>query len=318
MLCSLTLYKALKKKYPDARITLVAAKTNYPIPFFEINQYIDQVLTFDKSNLKTMAAFLRKLRSRKYQLGIVPSTIAVSRTSHIINFTAGIKLRVGVNTINGEGNKSRGLLNIKKDFDWNNKHQLIRNLEVVKQIDCDLTEDEINSIQIELSDENFSFAEEFFSEHFPDKQKKVFAFHPGAGKTQNIWPTEKFFSLIKNLFYEHKNYVLITSGWTDESIVERLAAKLKSQGIAFAVLHNASIKNLGAVIKKTHLFITNDTGTMHVAGFCGAKMIALFGPTYPEEWAPRGKDQLFVKSPSIEINDIGVDDVLLKAKSILN
>ncbi len=54
MLCSLTLYKALKIKYPGAQITLVAAKTNYQIPFFDINPYIDHVITFDKSSLKTI------------------------------------------------------------------------------------------------------------------------------------------------------------------------------------------------------------------------------------------------------------------------
>ena len=57
MLCSLTLYKALKKKYPDSRITLVAAKTNYEIPFFEINPYLDRVIVFDKSSPKNNFEF---------------------------------------------------------------------------------------------------------------------------------------------------------------------------------------------------------------------------------------------------------------------
>ena len=89
MLCSLTLYKALKKKYPDARITLVAAKTNYEIPFFDINPYLDRVIIFNKSSIKTIIGFIRELRSRKYQLCFVPSTIVLSRTSHILNWISG-------------------------------------------------------------------------------------------------------------------------------------------------------------------------------------------------------------------------------------
>ena len=40
MLCSLPLFKALKKKYPESSITLVASPTNYPIPFKKINPFI--------------------------------------------------------------------------------------------------------------------------------------------------------------------------------------------------------------------------------------------------------------------------------------
>jgi len=116
MLCSLTLYAALKKKYPDSSITLVAAKTNYEIPFIEINPYLDRVIIFDKQNSGTLLKFLHKLRESKYQIGFVPSTIKVSRTSHIINFLSGAKVRVGVKSIDGAINPSHKLLNVKSNF----------------------------------------------------------------------------------------------------------------------------------------------------------------------------------------------------------
>ena len=148
MLCSLTLYSALKKKYPDSKITLVAAKTSYEIPFLKINPYLDQVITFDKQNFGTLLKFFRKLRERKYQIGIVPSTIKVSRTSHIINFLSGAKIRVGVKSIDGIENKSHKVLNVKSDFVWRDSHQLERNLDVVRQVGSDLTEEEKKSIKI--------------------------------------------------------------------------------------------------------------------------------------------------------------------------
>ena len=112
MLCSLTLYKALKKKYSKSQITLVAAKTNYQIPFFDVNPYLDRVLVFDKSSPKTILKFIKELRSRKYQIGIVPSTIVLSRTSHIINWISGATVRVGVKSIDGKENKSHKYLNV--------------------------------------------------------------------------------------------------------------------------------------------------------------------------------------------------------------
>jgi len=148
MLCSLTLYAGLKKKFPDARITLVAAKTNYEIPFFDINSFIDRVIVFDKSSLASIISFMKSLRSRKYDIGIVPSTIVLSRTSHILNFLSGAKLRVGVKSIDGVPNSFSKLLNVKSDFLWRGVHQLMRNLQVINQIDCNLPEEEIKNIKI--------------------------------------------------------------------------------------------------------------------------------------------------------------------------
>lgn len=317
MLCSLTLYKALKKKYPDARITLVAAKTNYEIPFFDINPYLDRVIIFNKSSIKTIIGFIRELRSRKYQLCFVPSTIVLSRTSHILNWISGSKVRVGVKSIDGKENRSHKYLNLKSDFKWKKKHQSVRNLEIAKQIDCDLSEEEINSIKMNFKEEDISFAKDYIFTNFPDQKKKIIAFHPGAGKELNIWNYSNYIDLIKKLYGDFNNYVLITSGWTDNNIVELIWTELRSANIEFKVLHNMPVKRLGAILSMVDLYITNDTGTMHIAGYSNAKMISLFGPTNPAEWAPNGIHQKYVKSKTNDINGIAINDVYSLAKTFL-
>jgi len=318
MLCSLSLYKAIKKKYAESHITLVASKTNYQIPFFDINPFVNRVLIYDKSSYKTIINFYRLLSDRKYDYGFVPSTIKVSRTSHIINFLSGAKIRVGVNSIDGIKNKSSFLLNLKDDFNWKDKHQLIRNLEIARLAGFDFSDDELKNIKIEFSDEDILFAKNFIRENFPDQTKKIIAFHPGAGKIDNTYPAEKFLELIKKLYEEYNNYVIITSGWTDEKIVNKISSQLDEQSIKYKVLHNLPVKKLGAVLSMIDLYITNDTGTMHIAGFGGAKIISLFGPTNPQEWAPLNESSYFLKAPSNKICDIKVEEVLTLAKKILN
>lgn len=318
MLCSLSLYKAIKKKYPESHITLVASKTNYQIPFFDINPFVNRVLIYDKSSYKTILNFYKQLRNRKYDFGFVPSTIKVSRTSHIINFLSGAKIRVGVNSIDGIKNKSSFLLNLKDDFNWKDKHQLIRNLEIARLAGFDLSNDELKNIKIEFSDEEILFAKNFIRENFPDQTKKIIAFHPGAGKVDNTYPVEKFLQLIKKIYKAYNNYVLLTSGWTDEKIVNKISSQLDEQSIKYKVLHNLPVKKLGAVLSMIDLYITNDTGTMHIAGFSGAKMISLFGPANPQEWAPMNENSYFLKAPSNKICDVKVEEVLILAKKILN
>lgn len=318
MLCSLSLYKAIKKKYPESHITLVASKTNYQIPFFDINPFINRVLIYDKSSYKTILNFYKQLRDRNYEFGFVPSTIKVSRTSHIINFLSGAKIRVGINSIDGIKNKSSFLLNLKDDFNWKDKHQLIRNLEIARLAGFDLSDDELKNIKIEFSDEDILFAKNFIRENFPDQTKKTIAFHPGAGKIDNAYPPENFLVLIKKIYEAYNNYVLITSGWTDEKIVNKISSQLDEQSIKYKVLHNLPVKKLGAILSMIDLYITNDTGTMHIAGFSGAKMISLFGPTNPKEWAPRTNNSFFIKSQTGEIKDISVDEIFNLSQKIIN
>lgn len=318
MLCSLSLYKAIKKKHPESHITLVASKTNYQIPFLDINPYVNRVLIYDKSSYKTIINFYRRLCDRKYDFGFVPSTITVSRTSHIINFLSGAKIRIGVNSIDGIKNKSSFLLNLKDDFNWEGKHQLIRNLEIAQLASIDLTEEELKEIKLTFSDEDISFAKNFIDKNYPDRAKKIIAFHTGAGKTANIYPTENFIQLIRKLYRKFNNHILLTSGWTDETILQKVTSALEQDAICYKVVHNLPVKKLGAVLSMIDLYITNDTGTMHIAGFSNTKMISLFGPTDPKEWAPLNNNSFYIKSKTNKIEDIAVDDIFTLAQKILN
>lgn len=316
VLCSLSLFYLLKKKYPSAFITFVAVPTSYPVPFFEINPFLDEVLIFDKSSPRSVFSFLKKLRGRKYNIGIVASTKAISRTMHILNFISGAKLRVGVKSVDGIKNKSHWLLNEKYDFSWKDKHQLERNADIAKQIGCDFSEEEIFSVKFSFSDEDVLLAQKYLKTHF-NGGKKIIAFHPGAGKSINTWRAEKFIELIVKLYLQHNNHILITKGFVDNLVVDKISNELKRKKIKHEILYNYPTKKLGAILSQVDLFITNDTGTMHIAGFSGSKMISLFGPTNPLEWAPRGNNQIYIQSSSKNINDISVEEVLWNANKML-
>ncbi len=319
MLCSVPLFAAIRKKFPQAHITLVASPINYEILFSDINPYIDKVITYRKASLKKLAEFYKELKYHDYQIGIVPSTVSISRTSHLINFFSGAKVRVGVRSIDGKSNSMKYLLNAKSDFKWDELklHQIERNLDVVRQIGCNLTVEEKNEVRIHLSDDEVRFAENFINENFPDKNKLILTFHPGAGKIVNRWKIENFISLIKMLYEKYNCYILITSGAIDKEIAHSVKKNLKALNINCNLLENTEIRRVGAVIKKTDLYITNDTGTLHVAGGVGANIISLFGPTHGYEWAPKGENNFYIQSSTANINDITVNDVFNNAFSFI-
>jgi len=311
MLCSVPLFAAIRKKFPQAHITLVASPINYEILFSDINPFIDKVITYRKAPFKNLMDFYKELKNHDYQIGIVPSTVSISRTSHFINYFSGAKVRVGVKSIDSKYNSLEYLLNVKSDFKWDSKklHQVERNLDVGRQINCDLTLEEKSEMMIHLSNDEITFAKIFLHENFTDKNKLIVSFHPGAGKTDNRWSKQNFTALIKMLYEKYDCYILMTSGAIDKEITDSIKIDLTAHDIDTIILENTPIRKVGAVIKLTDLYITNDTGTMHVAGGVDATVISLFGPTHGYEWAPKGTNKICIQSPTNNINDISVEQV---------
>lgn len=320
MLCSVPLFAAIRKKFPKAHITLVASPINYEILFSDINPYIDKVITYRKAPFKNLMDFYRELKNHDYQIGIVPSTVSISRTSHFINFFSGAKIRVGVKSIDNKINSVEYLLNVKSDFGWDSRklHQTERNLDVGRQIGCDLTEQEKKNVMIHLSKEELDFAGRFIENNFPDKSKLIISLHPGAGKVPNRWKKENFIELIKKLYEKYNCYFLITSGMIDKEITDEVRDRLLEAGINCTLIENTPIRKVGAVIKLTDLYITNDTGTLHVAGGVDANIVSLFGPTHGYEWAPAGENKICIQSHTDNINDIPVEEVFIKSCGLID
>ena len=307
MLCSLTMYAALKKKFPQAKITLVLSPVNYEINFKELNPYADDVLFYTKGSLSNILKFYKKLRKKKYDIGIVPSTVRLSNTSHIVNYFSGAKFRLGVKSINGKPNKISFLLNIKSDFDWKSTHQSERNLEIVRQIGCDLTQDEIKSIQFEISEEDKAFADDFTKKNFPERNRMIIAFHAGAGENYRLWKTENFIELIKNLFDKYNCYVLITAGAIDSEISEKIINAEELSGIHPIIAKNLPLRKLAAVLQKVKLYITNNTGTLHLAHYSSVSTLALFTSSQVNDWAYKSETESYISAENI--NEITVEQV---------
>lgn len=310
MLCTFPMFASVRAKYPNAHITLIASPDNIDIVDSASEPYFNEVILYDKKNI---IGFYRKFSARKYDLAIVPSTVAFSRTSHIIALISGAKVRVGVSSADGRRNKSAFMLNIKNDFYWdkNKVHQTRRFLDISSQIACK-TNDEILNSGIHHSEKEFQKAEDFLQSAFPDSSIPIIGFHPGAGKLPNRWDIHKFAELIKFTKNTFECNILITSGEMDIEVIGRLKELLDIDGINYKIAENFSIREISAILSEIKLYITNDTGTMHTAVYSDTPVIALFGPTNGWEWGPYRDDQIYIQSPTENINDITVDEVAEK------
>ena len=319
MLCALPMFAAIRKGFPKAHITLIASPVSYKVLNNKVNPYLNEVINYNKQSVFTLLDFFNQLHSRKYDIGIVPSTVSISRTSHYLNFISGAKIRVGVESIENKINKSANFSTIKEKFFWEEKkvHQSERNLDMARMIGCDLTASEKKKVRLVLDKDETEFAEKYFTDKFPDKNKPVIAFHPGAGKADNRWSAENFIKLMMRFYKEHNAYLLLTSGPMDKEITNFIKSELNKHSVQCEVSPKSSIRNDAAIIKKTTLYISNDTGPMHVASYVNANVIGLFGPTKGYEWGPVNEKGIYIQSKSDNINDITVNEVYSTAISKL-
>jgi len=68
------------------------------------------------------------------------------------------------------------------------------------------------------------------------------------------------------------------------------------------------LSELAALLAGASLYIGNDTGITHLAAAAGANTLALFGPTDPAVWSPRGERVRILHSENLD--DLSVERVL--------
>jgi len=119
--------------------------------------------------------------------------------------------------------------------------------------------------------------------------------------------------LVKKIESIYTANFYLTGGWAEK---EELNYLVKNVEIKFGRFINKPIPHIAALISMSDLFISNDTGIMHVAGTTDTPQISIFGPTNPFNWAPIGSNKYFIRKSEL-IDDISVEDVFYLCEKIL-
>ena len=120
--------------------------------------------------------------------------------------------------------------------------------------------------------------------------------------------------LIKKIESNYPANFYLTGGWAEKDELNYLTEHID---IKFGQFINRPIPHIAALISMSDLFISNDTGIMHVAGTTNTPQITIFGPTNPFNWAPIGLNKYFIRKSEL-IDDVSVDEVYHLCELILS
>lgn len=135
--------------------------------------------------------------------------------------------------------------------------------------------------------------------NFKECLENVVLCHPCAGGTRaeaKSWPIEYWTELCRRLLSLGLK-VVFTGTKADELVVEKILDAVKrDEQEAFSLCGKMSLEEMMGALAKCRLFVTVDTGVMHLADALGVPMVALFGPTSLMRWGPRSNNALVVQS----------------------
>jgi lipopolysaccharide heptosyltransferase II len=151
---------------------------------------------------------------------------------------------------------------------------------------------EITSLGITITNRQMDF---FVPETARKSLRKQFSpsklylcLNPGASHAVNRWPEEKFAALLQQLHTQFPQYEYVLVGGEEDTERATNISNIAAQaGIDVTNLAGKlNIKEFGALLEKSILLVTADTGPLHIASALKTPLVTLFGAANPDRTGP--------------------------------
>ena len=282
VLISTPVIKNLRDTYPDSYIAFLVAP--YAREIVEHNPYLNDVIVYDKKGnergLTGNLKFIRYLRQKRFDIAVI---LHPTKRTHIVTFLAGIPERVGYD-------KKWGFLLTKRIPHIKQhglKHEIDYSLDVLRYIGV---EPKDRTLYLPIDKASERKIDSIFNEVGIGPNSLCVAINPGASCASKRWPAAKFAGVADELVKKYGVRIIIIASAGDKIFADEAARLMSSACINLA--GRTSISDLGSVLKRVRLFISNDSGPVHIACAVGTPVVSIFGRSdrglSPERWGPSG------------------------------
>lgn len=270
--------KKLNEDFPSAKIDLLAMYKGV-VDIFEKQPGVNSVLYHDFLNASKLSSlsFVLNLRN-KYDLSInvYPSN---RKEYNIISFIIGAKQRAAVNYLR-QGKSNLSFLNNFLILENDQLHNVEENFLLCEKL-SGVKSKTIPPLQLNLSNSELEYAEEFLKEKKISNNDLIIGFHPGCSSLKNHdkrrWETEKFANLAEKLIQNYSAKILLFGGPEEQPLKNEIIRLAKSNYIEEVT--TKSILQTAAIMKRCSVFVTNDSSLMHIAAALSLRTVAILGPT---------------------------------------
>jgi ADP-heptose:LPS heptosyltransferase len=311
--------KVLRDEYKDCKIDMLVEKRNQGI--FENCEYINNIILYDDKPLKS----LLKVFGEKYE--IVIDTEQWYRLTSVIGYLTRSPIRVGFST-----NERSKLFTHSVDYS-HQEYELLSFLNLVSAVTKNKYAFNPNNAFIHVDNDRSADLVQKIKEH-NKRWDKIVGIFSGATVVERMWEIGNFIETSKRL--TEMNIGLVILGGKSEVDDSAELEKAVGQEKLLNFVGKTTLYETALIISNLNLFISSDTGLMHIAYGLGTPTVSLFGAGIEPKWGPKGDKNIvlnkklscspctkFGSTPRCRINvrclqDISVDEVISSVKKLLN
>ncbi len=270
--------RSIRKAYRSEQLSLLV--NSLVLPLFRNDPNIDELIEYKKlfKSISGKIKLARDLRKKNFLTAIL---LQNAFDAALISFLSGIRERVGYSR------DARGFL-LTRPIPINEKVLSLHHIRyylymlenaAIKPVDC------LPWIYLNIDERVRS------REQFSGLRRPVIGINPGAtyGPAKR-WPSEKFAGLIKRIIDDCDGSVVIFGSKEEDGIaldiVNRLTPDYVRENYCLNLSGRPTLRDLCSLISECDLFLTNDSGPMHIGYAVGTPVIAIFGSTSHELTGP--------------------------------
>ncbi len=282
VLLSTIVTKNLRLAYPLAQIHYLTESPSLEV--LKGNPFVDDVLVYDRKSMSGIG-LISAVRRRRYD--VVIDLFGNPRTA-LLTRLSGASRRVGF--------RFRGrsyAYNILAEPRGNMVHNTQFNLDALVALGVAIQD---RSIYFSFGDDDARYVDSFLPPGFV-RGSFVVCVNTGGGWYTKRWGLDRFAALSDRLVEEYNARIVLP--WGPGQLPEAQEIRKSMAREAF-IPPATTLRQLGALLKRCSIVVSNDSGPLHIAAAVGTPVLGIYGPTDPFLQGPYGDNHVVVRNEGLD------------------
>lgn len=310
---SLPALRAIRDRFPRARITVAVGKPCAAL--IELSQCADTTLAVDRVALRDgfkplsiwrLLQLVKEVRSRSFDFVIDLHSLS---ETNLLGFLSGAPKRLYSRRPRSLDFLANFSPRPPVEADHRERHLVDRYLDVLQPLEIKNAPG-VPRLSTRVTDDQK--IERLLKKAKADTGSPLVGLFPGAGHPSRCWPLEKFAELADFLVRNHGARILVFCGPEERALLPMMRTLFPKSVL---ILDRLTIPELAAAQARLTVFVSNDTGPMHVAAAVGSPLVLLLDKRAPESYLPRSARRRVIYHSTI--SEIDVADVYAATRELL-
>lgn len=309
MILSLPAFRAVREKFPDARITAMIGKSGAEI--IEISGFADDKIIVDRvklrdgnkiNSIKEVWRIVKNARRREFDFVIDLHSLY---ETNLLGYFSGAKARLYANR---ENRSLDFLANFNPRPPRENKklHLTDGYLNALKPLGI---ENAPRFVEIQPRTKDSDKIENLLSAY---KTKKFVGLFPGAGHASRRWKLENFAGLARNFSTDKSARTIVFLGPEEANLRGAVEKIFPSETM---IIDNLSLLEFVAALSRMSILVSNDTGAIHLGAIVGTAIVLVMDKRAPTTYLPLTEKIRVVNNKTLD--EISVEEVFRAAQELL-